>query len=68
MSWEQLRSIVLQDRADREFWASQPPQSCPVDGTPLQQAPPSASGVELHCPHDGYSWPQDRAQPGEAGG
>jgi hypothetical protein len=68
MSWEQLRSIVQQDRADREFLASQPPQACPNDGTPLVQAPPSASGVELFCPHDGYQWPRDRAQPGEAGG
>jgi hypothetical protein len=57
VSWEQLRSIVQQDRAEREFWDSQPPQACPHDGTPLQQAPPNEAGVELHCPHDGFTWP-----------
>ena len=63
MSWEQLRSIVQADAAERAFWASQPPRSCPNDGTPLQGGP---NGV-LHCPHDGYEWPRDPALPGEGG-
>lgn len=61
MSWEQLRSIVVADRQEREYWAAQPPRACPNDGTPLQAGPDG----ELFCPHDGFSWPRDRALPGE---
>lgn len=61
MSWEQLRSIVLADRQEREYWASQPPRSCPNDGTPLLPGPDG----ELFCPHDGFSWPRDPALPGD---
>ena len=59
MSWEQLRSIVQQDAAERAYWDSQPPRACPNDGTPLQQAPPEATGVQLFCPHDGWQYPRD---------
>jgi hypothetical protein len=55
---------VQQDRAEREYWAGQPPVACPNDGTPLVEG----QHGELHCSHDGYTWPQDRAAPGEAGG
>ena len=53
MSWEQLRSIVVADAEERAFWRSQPPRSCPNDGTPLDMGPDG----ELHCQFDGYMWP-----------
>ena len=55
MSWEQLRSIALQGRQEREFWASQPPRACPNDGTPLVTG---ADGT-LTCTFDGWSYPRD---------
>ena len=55
MSWEQLRSIVQADRQEREFWAGQPPRSCPNDGTPLQSGPDGT----LFCQHDGWTYPRD---------
>ena len=63
MSWEQLRSIVQNDAAERAYWARQPPRACPNDGTPLDPGP----GGILHCRHDGYEWPRDPALPGEGG-
>jgi len=62
MSWEQLRAIVTADREERRFWASQPPRSCPNDGTPLQLSPPGADS-ELFCPFDGWQYPRDWIQP-----
>ena len=50
MSWEQLRAISQQNRAWQQYWASQPPQACPNDGTPLEEGP---DGV-LFCRHDGW--------------
>ena len=55
MSWEQLRSIERQNREWQRYWASQPPRACPNDGTPLE---PGDLGV-LHCPHDGWQYPDD---------
>jgi hypothetical protein len=63
MSWEQLRSIVQADAAERAYWDAQPPRACPNDGTPLEAGP----GGELHCRHDGFTWPRDSALPGEGG-
>ena len=63
MSWEQLRSIALQDRAYREFWASQPPRACPNDGTPLEQGPDGS----LFCRMGDYSYPRD-GDPAAMGG
>jgi len=54
VSWEQLRSILKADAADRAYWDSQPPRSCPVDGTPLETGPDGT----LFCRHDGYKWPE----------
>lgn len=59
-SWWTLIDILRQDAEERAFWDSQPPQSCPNDGTPLLPAPPSAAGVDLFCPHDGWAYPRDR--------
>ena len=55
MSWEQLRSIVQQNRQEQAFWAAQPPRACPNDGTPLETGPDGS----LHCRMGDYSWPQD---------
>jgi hypothetical protein len=55
MSWEQLRSIVVQDRRDRAFWQAQRPRACPNDGTPLQNGPDGS----LFCQHDGWTYPRD---------
>jgi hypothetical protein len=63
VSWEQLRSIVRQNAQEQAFNASQPPQSCPNDGTPLQGAPDGT----LFCQHDGYAWPRDGALQGDSG-
>jgi len=55
MSWEQLRSIVAQDRQEREFWAGQPPRACPFDGTPLEEGPDGT----LACRMGDFRYPQD---------
>jgi hypothetical protein len=56
VSWEQLLSVLKTDAQERQFWASQPPRSCPNDGTPLQEGP--QPGV-LFCTHDGWQYPRD---------
>ena len=63
MSWEQLRSIVQSDAAERAYWRDLPPRACPVDGTPLVSSPPGADS-ELFCPHDGWQYPRDWVRPG----
>lgn len=57
MSWEQLRAIVQANAQEQAYWKSQPPRSCPNDGTPLQPGINGAEGL-LHCPFDGYTWPE----------
>lgn len=53
MSWDQLRSILAENREWRLAEESAPPESCPNDGEPLTEGP----NGELHCRHDGYTWP-----------
>lgn len=50
MSWEQLGEITREAVKLAEAERSQPPQACPNDGEPLEQA----NGV-LHCPFDGWT-------------
>ncbi len=59
--WWQLQSIIEEQKAEFDFWASNPPLSCPNDGEPLRQAPAadSGSGVELYCQFDGWQYPRD---------
>jgi hypothetical protein len=59
MSWEQLRDIIAEGRAEAAAQRAQRPQACPNDGQPLQEV----NGV-LHCPFDGWQWPRD-AEPGD---
>jgi hypothetical protein len=58
VSWEQWLAIRQQDKAYRDYWAAQPPRSCPNDGTPLQISPPAAEST-LFCPFDGWQYPAD---------
>lgn len=44
MSWNQLLSILRQDREERAADEAEPPIACPVHGEPLD----SVRGV-LHC-------------------
>lgn len=52
--WDTLLAIrkdaIAEYRADRR----NPPTACPNDGEPLQ----SRDG-KLHCPYDGWTWPDD---------
>lgn len=54
MAWEQLLSIFK----EAEFWnraeKNTPPVACPNDGEPLE----STNDGKLHCPFDGYMWPE----------
>jgi hypothetical protein len=60
VSWEQLGDILREQRAEAEFYRSQPPQACPNDGEPLIPAPPGAEGgVQLFCRFDGWAYPRD---------
>lgn len=50
MSWEQLLSIVREQRAEVAFELQRGPIACPTDGTPLQTGPDG----RLYCPFDGW--------------
>jgi hypothetical protein len=54
MSWEQLLSIMDENRQLDEDWRSTPPVACPNDGTVLQQG-----GDVLNCPMGDYQYPRD---------
>jgi hypothetical protein len=56
MSWEQYGEILLFNREQRAIDRNREPVECPNDGTPLQQAP----NGKLHCPSDGWTWPDKR--------
>jgi hypothetical protein len=58
VSWWQLDSIVKEQAAYEEFYRSQPPLACPLDGTPLLPCPPNSDN-ELFCPFDGWKYPRD---------
>jgi len=62
VSWEQLRSIAEANRQYRQEEFSQPPKSCPNDGTPLEASPPGASS-SLFCPMGDYRYPDDDHRP-----
>lgn len=54
MSWYGLLSILVERATIKRTLDAQPPRACPNDGEPLQ---PTSSGG-LHCPFDGWSWPE----------
>lgn len=56
MSWEQLQSIAAEAVMYAREEMTEPPMACPYDGEPLDPAPDGG----LHCPFDGYRWPQQR--------
>jgi hypothetical protein len=60
-SWWGLSTVLRQSRQEFEAYASTPPVACPLDGTPLDNAPAvsSASGIELYCPYCGWQYPRD---------
>lgn len=57
MSWQQLIDIYNQAVDERRQAATEPPLACPNDGEPLEDA---GDGV-LHCPWDGWCYPDDWA-------
>ena len=54
MSWEQLKAILDQARADAAAEASEPPAACPIDGALLDAR---GDGVSA-CPMGNYIWPE----------
>lgn len=54
MSWNQLLSIYKEFANKRMQEDRQRPTTCPNDGEILQ----SGGGSTLHCPFDGYVWPE----------
>lgn len=60
-SWYGLVSVLRHRKQEAEAYDSRPPVACPIDGTPLLNAPStkSGSGVQLYCPFDGWQYPRD---------
>ncbi len=56
MSWEQYGEALRFNREQRELERNREPIDCPNDGTPLDKA----SNDRLHCPFDGWTWPDKR--------
>jgi len=52
MSWEQLKEIQDSDRQDQQLKLTQPPESCPIDGEPLEV---NSRGAR-NCPFGNYRW------------
>lgn len=65
MSWWQLLDVRKQAEEEFSWYADNGPLSCPNDGTPLLNAPPTESGssVEKYCPYDGWQFPRDWVRP-----
>jgi hypothetical protein len=56
MAWEQLLSIMQEQRQLDEDWRDSPPVACPNDGAVLQQQGPDG---DLNCPMGDYRYPRD---------
>lgn len=52
MSWDQLKSILEQNREDARA-SDDPPTICPIDGELLVEAP----NGQRSCPMANYRWP-----------
>lgn len=52
MSWNQLLSIVKNEREQQRILRSKTPTSCPNDSTLLELGPRNT----LYCPFDGWVW------------
>jgi hypothetical protein len=53
MSWEQMQSILKENRESHKKDSSGKPKICPNDGSQLVQGP---RGI-LNCPFGDYRWP-----------
>lgn len=65
-SWWGLDTVFKASAEEFEAYVEQTSRmACPNDGEPLIQAPPTsaASGVELFCKYDGWSFPRDWTPP-----
>lgn len=58
MSWYGLLGILRERETIKSTLESQPPRACPNDGEPLR---PTGNGG-LHCPFDGYRWPEQDSE------
>jgi hypothetical protein len=56
VAWEQLTGVYELAAQFARDERDVPPEACPEDGTPLEQA---SEGV-LVCPFDGWQWPRDK--------
>lgn len=52
--WHDLVAILRERVEEYERERRDPPVACPNDGEPLQ-----AVRGKLHCPFDGWTWPDD---------
>ena len=55
MSWEQLRSILIESAELNDDLADDLPEECPYDGTPLEWATLEDGSSWLHCPMGNYA-------------
>jgi len=56
MSWEQLQSILAENRSYFQKNNQGKPVICPIDGSQLEQGPHGT----LNCPFGNYRWPSFR--------
>jgi hypothetical protein len=61
MSWEQYGDILRFNADERERERTEQPTDCSNDGTPLTQA----GNGKLHCPFNGWTWPDKRILHGQ---
>ena len=59
MPWETLKEVAEYNRDARAQDNAQPPDSCPIDGTPLEE---NSQGVR-NCPMGNFTWRGGPAQP-----
>ena len=52
---QDLKAIIDENRDTRRQELQEPPTSCPIDGTLLDEN----DRGELNCPLGNYKWPQD---------
>ena len=53
MSWEQLKAIIDEDKAEARKAKNEPPGACPIDGAILE-----VRGNVRNCPMGNYRWPE----------
>lgn len=58
MSWWQLDNVLKERAQYADYYRSQVPVACPVDGTPLLDGPPGEPAVK-YCPMGNFEYPRD---------